>query len=457
MTYRELLKIEDDINLLNFRSNSDLPIWLYMRFALFNLILEKTHVVEPVAHKRNYGLQALQYLTIASFFNFSHAKSVKGRIMFFVDGQLLEEDGLYYNRYADPLIDYYPRHTILCEHAPIDWKWKTPRKNNNICFSGPNLAMCKIRAKLIRKEIRGIRELVAYVDTRLKNEWGLVLTDVEKEQVRRETEVCIRTYTKQDEWILQQAKRKGSKLLIMVGASLPYHYLLNKKAKEQGLIIAELQHGIISSSSFICNYGQAVKETKDFYWLSPEYYLAYGEYWGMQTGIGWQVIPIGNPMREKKISSLKPEEKEIVLVIGCANATEEHIQLAKRIEEKLTKYTVLFRPHPSERIEAERINTRYNVQLDLSEDVYSILSRTHILVSDISTVAYEAIGIVDYVFMRETPMTMEAFPDHPFIGFSEVEDLIDKIRNTTEWNCEEGKIWSSNSGNRYVSFIKQFM
>jgi hypothetical protein len=74
-------------------------------------------------------------------------------------------------------------------------------------------------------------------------------------------------------------------------------------------------------------------------------------------------------------------------------------------------------PHPFEREKVKSLILPDGVRLDSHADIYSSLKESSVVISELSTGLFEAVGLVDKVLLWETDKSRFAFPEIPFKSF----------------------------------------
>lgn len=151
-----------------------------------------------------------------------------------------------------------------------------------------------------------------------------------------------------------------------------------------------------------------------------------------------------------------------VLVLGDGHDTAKYLELCENLANALgSAAVVLFRPHPLERA---RVNEKHpggfvgQVHIDVNSDIYKSLKEANILISEVSTGLFEAIGLVSKVFIWNTHKSRFAFPEHPFQCFTDVNELTRMIidENVGQVSAQQiQSIWAPNWRQHYLNYIKQ--
>lgn len=67
------------------------------------------------------------------------------------------------------------------------------------------------------------------------------------------------------------------------------------------------------------------------------------------------------------------------------------------------------------------------INIDSNVEVYDTLKESEIIISEISTVLFEAVGIVKRILVWQTEYSKKYFPNPPFETFENDEELVELI------------------------------
>lgn len=234
-------------------------------------------------------------------------------------------------------------------------------------------------------------------------------------------------------------------------------------ARLSGMVIAEYQHGAISKGHDAYNVADALVNSDLFRSVLPDYLLTYGNWWSNQTNMPISKIAIGNPHFTETVSNFGSVsfKKNQVLVLGDGIETDLYLNLCSQVLEIVKKQggAVVFRPHPFEREKAKHSLLPDGVQLDLHPDIYSSLKNSRVVISELSTGLFEAVGMVEKVLMWDTDKSKFAFPDIPFVSFSTMSEL-ETVLNDQESAQKVSRtvltseLWKPNWKQNYLDFVE---
>jgi hypothetical protein len=234
-------------------------------------------------------------------------------------------------------------------------------------------------------------------------------------------------------------------------------------ARSNGILIAEYQHGAILKGHDAYNVADSLANMTAYKNTLPDFLLTYGKWWGAQTNMPVKKIAIGNPHLTESTSCQVPavSNKRKVLVLGDGLETQAYLELARRVNDILcgSGLTVVFRPHPIERTKVRQELLPIGIQLDPNEDIYASLNESCVVISELSTGLFEAVGIVSKVLLWNTERARFAFPVIPFRSFSTIEELESILTEEDSLSRDIGAVpvcdmWEPNWRKNYLRFVE---
>jgi hypothetical protein len=258
--------------------------------------------------------------------------------------------------------------------------------------------------------------------------------------------------------------KRGFKLLLKEdacygGNGVPVIYA----AKLNKIPVAEYQHGAISKGHDGYNVADALLVNTSFHKVLPDYLLTYGKWWSNQTNMPIKKIPIGNPHLTESTTGLAQANKckDMILILGDGIETNLYLELASHIYGFVQNQglTVAFRPHPFERDRVRSMQLPRGVVLDTQSDIYPSLIKSRVVISELSTGLFEAVGLSDMVLLWDTDKSRFAFPEIPFKSFSTIDELETLLKNDTPYDVGSNSIpaselWEPNWKQNYLRFVE---
>lgn len=452
-----IFEIENDENLLSFRTEDRIPIYLMGKYYLLrDVIMCKALELSTSGNDRRVNKQAFRFVGKALCHNMLHKSDLRGKdIIFYTVCRPTVVDGKYFNRYTDYYTNLLKEHTGTIEQTAMDWTWPFPR-NNPVIFDGIEVIKERITGKnKSKKDLMAVHDFIEYFNERLEMISGLCLSDDECRIASERIALLISSIRDRAKW-LDRILPHNTKILISTGGSYPHYYPINKMLRERGILSADLQHGFITSTNLMYNYAPALANSEVVKEGSSDYFLTYGDWWNTQINGPSKKVSIGNPYRDgcvNRIDSLKKGNR--ILLIGCEINTEQYIRLALELSKILPEYEVVFRPHPGEVKNTLRLMEEKNIdiQLDTIKELYESLDKTSVVVSEVSTVLFEAIGIVDDIIVLNTAYSQSYLPEHPFSLCNNAQDILKVIRNPQKNDYGKETFWAADWEHNYQKFL----
>ena len=465
MISTKLHALENDRGLLSFRTDDDIPVYLMAKSHLvYENVMPLVMDMKLADDDRRINTAALRFLAKAVCHNIvTRNRYNQSEIVLYVPSRPVLIDGLWVNRYSDLLAEEYRDKSLTIEQTSKNWLWPFPRKNERVLFDGMMNAVSSITAKIFRSKDREvIIEFLQYYNQRLNGLFGKCFSENEIERLAGTIDRIIQRARYQANW-LDKTLPDSTKLLIMVGASYPNSYPITKRMKDRGIKVADLQHGFITKTNAVYSYAEEILHSAEAKAGAADYFLTYGDWWNDQILNPSTKVSIGNPYREYSVARVKINPSDRILIIGCGSNTEKCIQLAETIEREIDGYQVVFRPHPGEIEMAKSIISEkgYQVKLDTIKEVYESLAITKVVISEMSTVLFEAIGICKKIIILDTDYSRLYLPDNPFTKCDSKESVIRTLKETNECANETSyeieKVWKENWKYNYRTFVSEII
>ena len=117
------------------------------------------------------------------------------------------------------------------------------------------------------------------------------------------------------------------------------------------------------------------------------------------------------------------------------------------------------RPHP---IEYNNFLMNYkkilqNIKIDKERNIYESLKNTRCVISEMSTVLFEAINRVPQIFVWRTAKSNFAIKNHPFNTFSNTQILAKKIIHKNNFNKKYlvDMFWKKDWKRNYLNYLNK--
>jgi hypothetical protein len=461
-----VLAVEDNPDILKFTTPKHrIPIWILVRVHYLRLITSDLLYSEaPLVRTTGTPLtvKAVTSTFKSAKHNFCNASNKSSSILIRSTGAgLIARDGVMFNKLSEYFYGLRPHDSLVLEDL-FDWNFPHPRSNDNVVYNTSWRISDYAKAKIATRFIRGAESrFFDWLNTRSKEtiDWQL-----KPYQAAWFIEYSITAgdiwYDRYRAMLLQ----RSVKLLIAEEAAYGgWLGSLVAAAKDLNIPVAEYQHGMLAAGHEVYNPAPAIAQHSSFRRHMPDFFLAYGSWWGSNMQIPTTTVVVGNPHRtsivDKRISA--GQKDDWVLLLGDGRETHTHLQMAQNLQKLLkNRYEVVFRAHPQERDKIKNSATQYsayNVRIDNNSDIYDSFSTSYAVISELSTGLFESIGIVKKALVWETPKSKFAMPQHPFASFTSVVEaaqLILSDLNTSENVKLRDAIWAPNWHANYQEFLK---
>lgn len=456
----ELLEIEADKRIAEIQTSEGIPWWFFIRSYFLRFYLQKRIFnSNTIESGRKYNIKGAKYFAKSLLHDVLHPHNEKNEIIFQVSSRPAIKKEKYYNIYAEDYYNIYPNHTLIYENAPVDWTWPFPRENENVKFYAFSYALANIKSKVIKRPSDEIIDLVGLISDRVQDIFKVKISDSDKNKI---VEVGLNNYYSYkifSSWIIKECKKRKCKILIMDDGFLSERVWILLRARKEGIFTADLQHGAFEYGNLLYCYSPEFLKNCDMQKFCPDFFLSYGEWWHKQTNIPFKKkVVLGNPQRDLRLASIKKEkDKKLILFIGEAHNTDDYLDLAQKVAEKFVrKWEVIFRPHPVERLYATQIEKKYSgVRIDYNHDLYQELEQAYAVISEMSTVLFEAIGLSKRIIVWRTQYSKNWMADNPFEEFESLDELYKLMQADNEVNYSQEMFWNKDFSINYRRFVKK--
>jgi hypothetical protein len=468
MTIRELLAVEDTAVLLEFRCDETrVLLWpgirnQFFRFIIGDLVLGKTLVeLRPGANLRANFCGAIRCIVNTAVHNLRHRHALRGTTLVTTAGAgLLRRDGRWFNRLSDHFVAALPAQTVVLEE-PFKWEWRMPRHNQRLLFGTPALLsqFAVGRLRLRSRHWEQARRLVGLMEGRAERELGWKMGSRRREFLVRRLAEHGAAAAHSSIGYQRLFARLGIRLVLKEMGCYGQSSVFNAAARDMGLVTAEYQHGMVSGGHDVYNVAPTLAQSTDYRHTLPEFFLSYGRWWSDQINVPTKQIVVGNPHRYEKLAGANASrgKQRDILVLGDSAQSDMFFELSRQLTQRLPSGTrIVFRPHQIVRSRYGPTNELSGVHLDRQSDIYESFSRARAVVSEVSTGLFEAIGLVERIFVLESPRSRFVLPEHPFSSFLDADDLAEQLQKDgtgSEIRVDAEQIWASGWHARYLEFV----
>ena len=476
-TLTEILQIEDSAELLAICCpDTGIPLWTTIRHAFLVQImvdlLYDSHIVKLEGAVRSGSrLKAVKAISKSFVHNAIRLRSIDQEYpvaLMATGARLLKREGRYFNSLSDYFVTTAPDQTMVIEDL-FGWQWPFPRENNNVLIHSPLRVEGELRGRFREGRYRELaRGLVDLVSLRAKDLLDWNTGDVRCRWLEKRCSNGAASLLPRYQTYQSIFRKMGARLLIKEEACYggADNATAMLAARHLGMVTAEYQHGAVSSGHIAYNFAPAVSVTQAYRQILPDYFLAYGSWWGEQINTPVKKIALGNPHRDETLAVAPTDNthRTQILILGDGIETAVYLELGARLSVALgNTFEVVFRPHPLERASVwDKHPDGFvgAVRVDACKDIYSSFQLANAVVSEVSTGLFEAIGLVPKVFIWDTPKARFGYPVHPFQVFSDATELarlvLDESAGQVGTQPMES-IWTPNWKRNYLDFLEEVL
>jgi len=460
-----LLAVENDVRLTTMVCpGTDLLLWPMVRTPFLRLILSDLLYDTPIPAAPAAGRKTRMLgLAQAGLHNLT-SRDQKARVLIRsspMGGDL--RHGKRFHRISDYFVDHDPAGTVVLEDLGGSALPRN-RYNRRVKYHDPILIRATLAAhSSVGQHIGTAKVLVDLLETRAKDHLGWALPSKSRDWYL----ALVARYIARARYLLTgytaMLRRVSPKLLIAEEACYGNTMIcLIAAARSLGITTAENQHGMVSKGHDVYALAPILAASAAYKKMLPDFFLGYGPWWNAQLQVPVTPVVIGNPHGDMMRSTIKPlsGSKTGILVLGDGVESNKYIKLACDLASALPDRKITLRPHPQER---EFFAKNYPtgqidaVTIDRSPDIYASLAASHIVISEMSTGLFEALGLADRVFMWDTPKARFTLPEHPFETFKNVTSLTSALSASKPHTARHSPqdIWAPNWQDNYSRFVKE--
>ena len=463
-----LLRIEDDPEILKpVCSKTGIPLWVLLRTPFIRTFLYDTLYGQnpPAPFAKIPTSLAAQTTTRSLVHNVLEKRNIKCDILIVATGMgVIKRDGKWFNRLSDRFALQYPDNTTVLEDI-FAWRWPYPRQNERVLYQLPTAIGAKaIGRATLGSSLTTAETLVAKITHRARDILDWEPSDSARQILTRNLAQKIASLP----WLYKRwtniLKESGATVMLKEEGCYGPSAVAIVAARNLGIITAEYQHGAISRGHDAYNVAPALLASAAYRATLPDYLLGYGQWWIDQINMPVQGISVGNPHRSEVLtqsSDTNGKTHSTILVLGDGVDDEMYLAWSARLASSLgDTFKVIFRPHPSSLANGVvdlLLTEAGSIEIDDCPDLYISLANADIVVSELSTGLFEAVGLVKRIFMWATAKSAFTFPESPFEQFDDIDDLVRQLQSQ---NSEIQKpmnselFWASEWKSNYRRFLE---
>lgn len=465
-----LLQIEDDTELIELTCPATgVPVWPLIRVPVLRTIMSdwlfKSTPLSSLGSNVNY-IKLARNAVISSIHNIGYKKDSQRNILIQSTGLgNYCHDGLVHDRLVGHFAEALPDQIVVYQDKPKN-SFQEKYSFNPILHKSPRNIINKLYSRLaIKNSHRNLAcRAIGRAAENASKKFGYEFSSDRVQSLTNSLASHLAVLPFASETYANWFSKHRFKLLLKEDACYGGSAIsIIHAARLCGMVVAEYQHGAISKGHDGYNVTNALATSHSFKAVLPDYLLTYGNWWSNQTNMPVQKIAIGNPHLTETLGSLGPvsHKRSQVLILGDGIETTLYLNLASLVSHMVRAQgmQVVFRPHPFEREKVNSLIFPDGVRLDSHEDIYSSLKESSVVISELSTGLFEAVGLVDKVLLWETDKSRFAFPEIPFKSFSTMAELelIINDRDSLQKDSptvHASDLWEPNWRRNFLRFVE---
>ena len=460
-TLDKLLEIEEKEEIYQYTfSYKKILMYPFIRSLLLQSAIEDMNKLSSPYILLKTGIINKIIFKLKSFL-FRYPNKMQADIVFFgSDISNILHGNIYFNRLTECFANEYPLKTVLIEQNDR-MNYKRPRTYPKVFtkdFLDIIVRIKSAKTKANSEDLKNIDDFLKCLKQRFNYEF--ITNDIWYTIKSQLIIYSIELPFLLDEYI-KILKKISPKIIFLEDACYGGDKVpLIMAAKELNIAIGEYQHGFISLAHPAYNYSEKLPSCYKYY--MPDIYMSYGEYWTKNSRIPLKIFEIGNPYLSETTSQKEQTmKKEQILYISSTVEPERYANEIIWLNEKFADkgYSILFRIHPSE---VHRLKTVYKPIIDAgikidTQPLYETLKSTKYLISDCSTVLFEALMFNCIVFVIETPLGKENLDIKQFNSAFSIEEIANNIILGNYKKNDPSFFWSDNWKLKYRQIINKYL
>lgn len=452
----DFLEIENDPHLLDFKfEKENFHMWIFIRsYVLLDLIskkyqLEYPLIAQPVLRKKD--IPAYLFHTTKGFFNYFR----KYDMIFFEKsaGCVVQKDGKWFNRVSD-YFSSKSSSALVLDHS-FNFKYKSPRFPDRVASQDffkiiPDI-FGKFFPNISKQEEQTINDFLNYIEQKIKLDQDLKTF---LHSVLKRTSLRIK-FSK----VIYKTlfKITSPKIIFIEDASYGVESYIIKWAKEMGIKVAEIQHGMVSPLYPAYCYGTILHNKSIVSKYLPDFYLTYGTYWGEVINYPSRIIPIGNPhfshSAQKGFENTETRQYKILIASDpCSPKKFQEIAL-HLVNHLPEQFQITLKLHPLESEMPDLKNARITTVKE--GDIFNLLRTHKFCISSFSTVLFESISLGNRTLLFNDEITNAHIPEKIGEKFNSPEELIQLILSEKNVNFSKEEIFASKWEDNYLNFLSE--
>jgi len=462
----ELLEVENEEALLQpVCPVTGIPVWSVVRNQFFRLIIsDLVYATQPLLSIADRMPRAR--IAKAALRSVAHNLAQPPRrapVLIRATGVgLIERNGCSFNRYTDYFAGATPGGAWSFEDL-ASWAWPALPRSGGVSYTTAAFAAIRLRTQFgtsaaqhaLAQQVVGLavsraERLLDWTPGAERRAW------LEHHAARRLAALPLQRTTIRG-WL----RRVRPALFLVEEGCYGQMAAFNAAAREQGVLVAEFQHGSVTVGHDVYNVAPALAASAAYRRGLPDVFLGYGSWWNTQFNLPLDKRVIGNPHREAILQTVtaRNDGPRRVLILGDGRELHAHLDLCRALVARLPAgWEVLFRPHPEERRAVLAMDNAAlaGFGVDRDSDIYASLVQSEAVVAELSTGLFDGVGLARRIFVWDTPKSRFGLPHHPFARISDAAALGTALQAPQEGDLapeQRESIWASDWRTRFTEFL----
>lgn len=412
---QEFLEFEEKNDLLLLEINGVLP-WQMARIIIFLKIVD--HFIpgntQPVSKSKRKHITDLLYRVFINSVLFNpFVDNKKSDILIMESGRKYRDEDHYIDIYTEYLSQEFEQKKIPFTRYETDYNVDNNLFDRKLAVKHLDFVLLsiKVRKMFLKNNFSANeREIMSKIDHDLKVIFGFTI-DVENifaDQIRK---------FKAEFFSFEKLFRfKAPKEIFITNSCDKAAMIL--AAKKNGILVNELQHGLMSDKDVISNFPYTSADTLLYF---PDRFYIWDNvdmFFGKIPLKADNIIPFKNSHIENWVRNLEmvPKEDKTILVISQPYGSEDIKGFMIDNISTLSDYSIIYKMHPAENEEVfMRFKTSFaaatNVRfVNNEESIYMLLKRSKYVLGIYSSALFEASAFDSKVILLNLPGVEMSFP-----------------------------------------------
>lgn len=439
MKLDDFLKFEKEHDLLKYKfSNSGYCMWPYIRHQVVSyLVFGNNSSLRPgdtILSKEESKYKIIISLVVEYAKSLVPCKkhgTIKNSKALFIVGDISDiksEDG-WYNRTLDCFAECFPNDSqmlILSTNT-----LRTPRRFKNYFIDVRLYTNIKIIERfnhINSKDISQVDSLLSEVE----NQFPCISSYLE-DRIKKMLMRKCRSIDYEIKHFSKLVDRIKPKVAVIEDGCYGYDKAVYIKIlKNKGIKVFEAQHGLIGLNHPAYNF--IFDRKSEYVDYLPDVFMSYGKYWESVSRLPIRAIPVGNPIFYSNLVDGK--EKKGRILIALTDYSSYWIDFVKDYLRDKIEVDIVIKAHPlstnllDDFREFEDVE---GIELCARGNIYDFISEAEFIMSDMSTVIFEAYCKKKKVFVYDCEQSNDFIPKE--IGFriksySDFKGIVDILDNS---------------------------